>query len=232
MIDQSDVFVFLDDFQFCPRSWHQRNRLLVGRDMAGWYTVPVSKKAGSRQPMNAMPLADTEWRQPLWRKLVTNYSKTPFFDVVAPVVESWMAQESGTLAQFDIAFIRRACALMGIETAFTLSSDVGVQGHRSERILGLLRENGATRYLSARGSFEYMMQDGVFPAEGIEAVFLEFEPVPYPQVDVSKFTSYLSVLDALMNVGPTETLQLIRAGTTGWTGWSDMVAVPRREAPA
>src|SRR3954470_10587714 len=41
LIAAADCFVFLDDFQFCRRSFDQRNRILYGDGSANWITVPV-----------------------------------------------------------------------------------------------------------------------------------------------------------------------------------------------
>ena len=55
--------------------------------------------------------------------------------------------------------------------------------------------------------------------------FQNYAPKVYAQTGSPReFIPYLSVLDALMNIGPKETLQLIANGTECWSSWSDMVA--------
>ena len=49
LIDQADVFVFLDDVQFEKQSWQNRNRVLV-RGAPHWLTVPVLRQHLSVQP--------------------------------------------------------------------------------------------------------------------------------------------------------------------------------------
>ncbi len=51
LICRSDVFVFLDDFQFSVQSYHQRNRLFVNTGQVGWYNVAV-EKSSFKMPMN------------------------------------------------------------------------------------------------------------------------------------------------------------------------------------
>ena len=43
LIYKSDIFIFLDDFQFSVQSYHQRNKLFVNQDQVDWYTVPIKK---------------------------------------------------------------------------------------------------------------------------------------------------------------------------------------------
>jgi hypothetical protein len=68
-----------------------------------------------------------------------------------------------------------------------------------------------------------MRADGVFPVSDIEVLFQDFRPRAYPQVgSPSAFVHYLSILDALMNVGPEKTADLVRNGTAAWSTWDDM----------
>jgi hypothetical protein len=92
-------------------------------------------------------------------------------------------------------------------------------------VLELVHWCEADTYLSARGSFGYMLEEGIFPAPGLEVIFQDFDCRPYPQVGaVGEFVSHLSVLDALMNVGPEATLELVRGGTRRWIEWNELVA--------
>jgi hypothetical protein len=92
-------------------------------------------------------------------------------------------------------------------------------------VVELLAWVGADAYYSARGSFEYMREDGVFPLPDVPVFFQRFVPQPYPQVgSPGSFVPYLSVLDALMNVGAAGTADLIERGTVEWTDWGGMVA--------
>jgi hypothetical protein len=69
-----------------------------------------------------------------------------------------------------------------------------------------------------------MLSDGVFPVEGITVLFQDFNSRPYPQVGLpGSFAPYLSTLDALLNVGPEATLDLIRQGTVKWSTWEEML---------
>ena len=69
-----------------------------------------------------------------------------------------------------------------------------------------------------------MQEDGIFPVRDISVKFQDFRPSAYCQVgSVADFVPYLSVLDALLNVGPAKTAELIMAGTAAWLTWDDMV---------
>ena len=225
LIREADRFIFLDDFQFCKRSWHQRNRLFGGGGRVEWYTVP--HKAGScYAPLNQTQIADEQpWRKKTWQCLRLNYGKTPFFPVLAPQLEKWLLTPSESLAEFNIGFISWACNLLELRPEFRRSSERPSELKRSERNLDLLRWCGADTYFSARGSFEYMRTDGIFPTAEVRVVFQDYHPRPYPQAGTKgEFVPSLSILDALLNIGPQATAKLLAGGTPRRLEWEELAS--------
>jgi hypothetical protein len=209
----------------------------VKQGQVAWLSVPVQKES-SRMPLNQARIAETEpWRQKMWRQIEDNYARTSCFRQIAPVVKEWLLTPAESLAAQNIAFIRLACELMGIRREFRLTSEHSSTLSRSERAVEMLRWCEADQYLSPRGSFGYMKSDGVFPVDGITAFFQDFLPKQYTQAGFSgEFVPYLSILDALFNVGPEATSQLIRNGTPKWRTWDEMLtlseAAPRHDEGA
>jgi hypothetical protein len=129
------------------------------------------------------------------------------------------------LAEQNMVFIKMVCEMIGIRTEFRMSHDLPSEQERSDRVVELLRWCEADIYYCANGSFGYMADDGVFPVESIKVLFQTFEPKPYWQVSSpNEFVPYLSVLDALMNVGPEQTRSLIQGGTSQWLAWEEMMS--------
>ena len=95
---------------------------------------------------------------------------------------------------------------------FLFSSDYASTLNRSQRVLELLKIAEGTTYYAAQGAFDYMSQDGLFPVTGIEVVFQHYKQVPYSQNHSNEFVPYLSVLDALCNLGVESTADLIIKG--------------------
>ena len=230
LVAAADAFVFLDDFQFSRQSWQQRNRIFVAREKADWVTVPVDRsQRGGEWPtlLETRPVLG-EFRRKFLATVRQSYAKSEHRAAIEPEIEAWLAPEWASLAEMNMDFIRRASGWLGLRAKFLRSSELGHDGKRSEAVIDLLRRAGATTYLAARGSFGYMRDDGLFPAAGIETVFQCFEPAPYPQRHSAAFVPYLSVLDALLQVGCTETQRLVDAGTRPFVPWNDML----RAAPA
>ncbi len=222
---EADTFVFLDDFQFVHRSFDQRNRLFVSKDKVDWITVPVDKKSGFRKPYTEVPIVETmPWRRKLWRQIEINYSKCPFFSSISSVIQPLLLKSFKCLAEQNINLILAICELLEIKCDVVYSSHLSACGKRSIRIKNLLEEVGARIYLSARGSFEYMLEDGVFPLDDISVLFQDAALKPYLQVGSTEgFVPYLSVLDALFNVGAENTRALIAGTTKHWWTWEEML---------
>lgn len=226
LIFNAERFIFLDDFQFSLQSYHQRNRLFLDRNQVGWYTVPVMKSVSFLSPLNQTRISESPaWRGKMWKRIVQNYSKAPFFDALSPQVKAWLLTPAPSLAEQNISFILSACEVLGLRREFLLSSQCPSAGKRSERVLQLLEWCEADRYLCARGAFDYMKADAVFPVRDIEILFQNFEPAPYPQIgSADKFVPFLSSLDALFNIGAQATWELIQKGTKKWLTWGDLNA--------
>lgn len=227
LIYKSEVFIFLDDFQFSVQSYHQRNRLFVNRGQVDWYSVPVQKAVSFKAALNqAMINENVPWRGKTWKRMQQNYLKAPFFAEISFYVEKWIQFKSESLAAQNISFIKFVCDMLGIQRDFRFSSQYPTYAKSSSRVLELLRWCEADRYYCAKGSFGYMKEEGVFPVSNIELLFQDFAPKAYKQVgSPEEFIPFLSVLDALFNVGPEATAGLIKNGTLKWLSWDEMDSI-------
>ncbi len=226
LIYQSERFIILDDFQFSVQSYHQRNRLFVNKGQVAWYSVPIRKSLSFEEPLNRTLISeDIPWRLKMWKRIQQNYSKAAYYSLISPLIKEWLFEKRASLAVQNIAFIKLVCNILGLKKEFLLSSNFPSASQRSERVSELLRLYTADNYYCARGSFGYMLADGLFPLKNVTVLFQDFKPRPYPQIgSQNDFIPYLSVLDALMNVGPEQTTELISHGTAKWLTWDEMAA--------
>ncbi len=226
LIYQSERFIFLDDFQFSVQSYHQRNRLFSNRDQIDWYTVPIQKSISFGLPIDKVTIMETiPWRSKMWKRIRQNYSRARYYDEIAPSIEQWLLSPAQSLAENNLAFIMIVCRMLNLGREYRFSSQLPSERRRSERVLELLQWCEADRYYCARGSFDYMVEDGIFPVDGIEILFQHFRPKPYPQMGSKEtFCPNLSILDALMNMGPAQTMESVMNGTETWESWDEMAA--------
>lgn len=227
LIIHSDKFIFLDDFQYRPRSHHVRNKLFVSLRQVDYYSVPVQKSNHFGTNINDVLITeDNQWKIKILKRLKVNYQGAKYYTEIIPLVENWIMGDCEKLSAININFIKLVCDIFAIKKDFLYSADFSVEiqssALRSQRIMELLQWGKATTYLCASGSFDYMLEDKVFPNSEVEVLFQDFRPVPYHQIgSPNEFVPYLSVLDALFNIGGAETYKLIRSGTPKWLSWDE-----------
>jgi hypothetical protein len=218
LIGMADKFVFLDDLQFSYQSWHHKAKFILnGQEKC--VTLPIQEKF---LPQNqTLVNYDSPNIEKIKRKIEENYKKCLYFEEYYPYLRYSLELPFRSLAQLNTCVILTVCNLLGDPfmkpQKFLFSSNLGVEGKKSEMVINLLEKIGADTYLSARGSYNYMAQEGIFPHPKIEVLFQNHECIPYKQ-QAPGFIPYISIFDALFNVGLDGTKELIY-GTKNWETW-------------
>lgn len=210
LIARSDCFVFLDDVQFEKQSWQNRNRILQ-KDTIHWLTVPVKRVHLSDLIHEIRIDEQKDWRRKHIELLRHSYGKHPHGKMAIDLVEGVLIGSSGLLSQLNREFILATCELLGLKRKFFLSSELGVDGARSERLSSICNALGCDTYLSPVGATEYLRQDGVFHESIINLEFQDFESTPYTQSGHKGFVSHLSIVDVLANAGVKQTYDYVHS---------------------
>lgn len=199
IIDEVDLFVFLDDVQYTASDWRNRNRLRSANGSA-WLTVPVKAGSLGRKISETELAIPDRWLHKTGRWLRQTYGKSPHFNTYYEDFLAIMAAEHATISSLNQALTHWLMACLGIETRTICSTGLGAQGVRLERVMDVLLKVGATDYLSGPSAANYL-SPARFEAEGIGLSLKSYDYRPYPQpkpvVDEA-----LSVLDLLFCCGP------------------------------
>lgn len=211
LIDQADVFVFLDDAQLSRKSWHQRNRIRTPRGLE-WLTVPV--RTAGRFPLlikDAEIARDSGFPRDHIRAIEFNYRTAPFFDAWFPSIRALLDEPETRLCHLNIRIITTLARAMGIATPFEVASVLGGRGKRSDLMIDLCVRVGASRCLSPIGSADYLATEyDPVRAPGLELVFHNYEHPVYRQM-FEPFMPFASVIDLLLNEGD-RSLATMRSG--------------------
>jgi hypothetical protein len=212
LIDQVDVFVFLDSVQFEKQSWQQRNRIKTPKDLQ-WLTVPVVFRGRFGQLIDEVEIREAEfWRKHL-RAIELNYRRTLFFDQYFSDLNSLLQlfTKGSLLVDLNIRLIEWLIKELGIQTTLVRSSSMGAEGKRGQLLINLCQSLGAKSYVSPLGSAIYLLeQTAAFSENGIEVMFQHYEHPEYRQ-QFPPFCSHASVLDLLFNEGD-RSLEILRSG--------------------
>lgn len=211
LIDQSDVFVFLDTVQFSKQSWQQRNRIRTAKGLE-WLTVPVRRKGRTHRLIREIEIGQSpSFPRHHIRAIELSYSQAPYFKSYFPKLQEILTEREALLYQLNMRLIRWLACELGIEANFELSSTLGCEGKRSELLVEICKQVDASVYLSPLGSASYLTEEyALFQRNGIEILFHNYDHPAYPQV-YKPFIPYASVLDLLFNEGK-KSLEVIRSG--------------------
>lgn len=202
-IHKADIFVFYDDVQYDRHGWRNRNRIKTAQGEK-WLTIPLQGVGSDWQnaricDMHIAP--GGKWRNSHFETLRHAYKRAPFFNDYKPMLERWYATDPHSLAGFTIPTTIELARALGIETTkFVRSSELGCSGHKTERLLAILKTLGATRYVSGPAARDYL-DVPLLNAAGIDVEWMEYDYPQYPQL-YPPFDPYVSILDLLFMTGP------------------------------
>lgn len=200
LLHASDCFVVYDDVNYINRGWINRNRILIN-DAPGLITLPLLQASQNRKIRDIEIAPAAQWQRRVLRSIEMAYRKAPCFDEVFPVVEQILSHQDSNLAGFLTHQLRTLAGFMGLETRIVPSSQVYENSPLAAqaRILDICRQEQATTYINAQGGRE-LYDPTAFAEAGIDLRFIAMRPLPYRQRSEG-FTPYLSIIDALMEVG-------------------------------
>ena len=112
--------------------------------------------------------------------------------------------EDNQLSEINIKIIKFICDKLNIQTEFILSSKFKIKALRTEKIIKILNNINATKYLSPIGSKDYLLKDDFKNKTKIDLEFNNFTCKPYHQKNSKEFIDYLSIIDLIGNVGWTD----------------------------
>src|SRR5690606_22014425 len=97
-------------------------------------------------------------------------------------------------------FMREIASRLGFGTVFHWSHDLGVGGGKTERLVNICKELGASSYLSGPAAKSYLEQDQ-FEAAGIDVHWMDYSGYPEYRQLHGPFEHAVSILDLLLNEG-------------------------------
>ena len=202
-IAKADIFVFYDDVQYDKHGWRNRNRI-KNHQGGQWLTIPVHSKGvvNDNIPINAVEIAwATPWNERHLRAIQQAYAKAPFYRQYASWLEEVYSRRVEKLADFTIPLTIELAQKLGIShTQFMRSSQLKVSGQKTDRLIEILTQLGATHYISGPSARSYIELDK-FEAAGIMLEYMDYNYPEYPQL-YPPFDPYVSILDLLLMTGP------------------------------
>lgn len=195
----SEVFVFYDDVQFARGFF---NRVQVKTE-AGirWMTVPLLDLHRG-QLINEVRIDNSaNWKRSHRDLLRQAYRQSPYLNEMLELVDEVFSREYQFLGELSISSTTSLINYFGLDEGreFCSSSQLGVPGQSSRRLIDLCLHLGKQSYLTGHGARNYLEHES-FEEEGIRVDYIDYGLKPYAQLH-GAFTPYVTALDLVANCG-------------------------------
>lgn len=205
LINQVDIFVITDDYQYSKESWINRNRI-INNFQQKMLTIPI-EKSSIITPINQKKISSTYDPEGFERIISNAYHKTKYYAEIFPLVNSIFSVKKYNLCEFLIESLSQMCNFLEIPLNLQFTSSFNLKNTLSgqEKIIEICRHLQAAAYINLPGG-RSLYESTVFSDNKIELEFIQPKILPYPQL-INQFIPNLSVIDLLFNVGKKEFTQ-------------------------
>lgn len=200
LINDADIFVYYDEVQYTKNDWRNRNKI---RSVNGdqWLTIPISKDA-VKLKISEVRLEDPSWQALHHKSIYYAYKKAPFFKQIEPLINDvYLERKWDSLVQIDRHLIETISRMIGIQTRFVDSKQMDLKGDRVARLINVLKQLGASTYISGPSAKDYLTgSEQLFEEQNIKLVYKNYSGYPPYRQMAEPFSHAVSILDLLVNV--------------------------------
>lgn len=194
-----DVFIHYCDVQYA-RGFFNRVQVKTAQGTR-WLTVPL-RGLHRGQLINQVKIDNrVDWKSQHREILRQSYRKTPFLNDLLALFDDVVAPPVHNLADLSVASVIALADYFDLPNSQTFcdSSNMGVSGRSSQRLLDLTLAVGGNVYVTGHGAVNYLDHQ-LFETAGVEVRYMNYELRPYPQLH-GPFTPYVTALDLVANCG-------------------------------
>ena len=177
LMDNVDLYVFLDDVQFAYRSWQHRNRVQRRDGDFVWLTVPTLRREGQKTKLNNVRIDQSQsWADRHIRILRQEFPESEERTALLSMMSGWKSKDCASrLLDVTIEsteFLRRA---LMIQTPTILSSSFEVIGAGADRLAAICAEVGADEYVAPPGSRTYLQSLTHLPGTQVPISYYNYD---------------------------------------------------------
>jgi hypothetical protein len=210
----ADVYVHYDDVQFSKGSFTNRVQIKTEAGFK-WLTVPLRKLRLGQRIDEVLIDDDQDWRRRHRELLGQFYADAPHAEAMLTLVDAVYQRPAANLADLTIASMSALVSYFDLApaTVFRVSSQMGIGGESSRRVLDTVKSVGGDVYITGHGARHYLHHD-LFEAERVRVEYINYQRKPYPQL-YGAFNPHVSALDLIANLGKSGK-DWICSGTVYW----------------
>ena len=207
LASKCNIWIHLDNVQYTKRDWRNRN-YLAGKNGKFQITIPVLSK-------NTEIIKDikidhsTSWSKKIIRSIYLNYNKCFFFQEYFYNIENIFNKKHSYLIDINLDFFNFFCQILKIHPQIFFASESKIPNDgKSEYLMNLCLKYKATQFNEGIKGMNFLNED-IFHAKNIKVNFFDYQITEYKQSNTTSFIPYLSIIDAVMNLGGKGTKELL-----------------------
>jgi hypothetical protein len=216
-ISYSDVFVFLDDSQYTPKTY--TNRCAIPQNgKQNRLSVPVSLERWDT-PIRGVQLDTRTFARKHLEFFRHTYGKCQAYNGIMERLQPVFDGGEVNLANFNIALIREIASYIGLETKFVNLSDLGINTKKNQLLVDVMKSVGGDVFVSGIGAKSYI--DGneqIYLDNGVRLAYQNFEH-PIYRTRQREFVKGCSIIDLAFNAGQTSGEILTSQKDEPWLEW-------------
>jgi hypothetical protein len=199
---QVDLFIVLDHVQFERRNYQNRSQIRLDGE-ARWLTVPLMQRSQKeRITEKLVDNADPRpWGAIHFATLRHAYREAQHYSTYAGALRKILDARWERLAELNRTMLDLLRDAFEIRTPLARSSELQVDGAKSDLILNLCRAVGADTLLAGFGGSRDYLDVEAFAREGVSIKWHDFRHPTYKQCGAQPFIPGLAAIDLLFNCG-------------------------------
>jgi hypothetical protein len=196
----ADRFCIFDIAQYQRKDFNNRNKIKTHSGPI-WLSVPVESKDHFSKSLAQIKILNNGWNRKHFTSIDLAYRKAPFYrDYIGELEAILITRSYETLAELNRATLEFGLRALNIKTPLVTASEYEFRGQKSDLVLDMCKQLGATVYIFGAQGRNYA-DVGSFASAGIDCRFQDYQHPTYPQQH-GAFEPYMSVIDLLFNAGP------------------------------
>ena len=157
-LKKCDIFVILDDVQFSRRSFQNRN-VIINNNKQIYLTVPVKKSIISTKINEIKIDYSTNWIEKHLRSLELSYKKSKFFNYIYDDFAKILNVKFENLSELNITILKHLIKKLELNCEIYLNSTFNFNSKKSDLILEICKQVGASEYITGEGSKNYLKNE-------------------------------------------------------------------------
>jgi hypothetical protein len=199
-ISMADTYVFMDDVIYSKSDFSNRNKIYdKSKNQPEWLSIPLERSGKGGVKFYDIKINGDKWKRQHLGKILSNYSKTPYFDKYFPELESIISSDYKFLADFNYDLLIYFLNILNIKVDIVKASSLKISSTGNQYLIDICISLGANIYIFGEQGRNYADFEA-FKNNGIDAHFQKYKHPIYNNAGKSFFPD-MSIIDLLFNEG-------------------------------